>query len=78
MAHPPGGGRCYSLAMKIRKHGYKARAATIARWLTTTHCETVENAANGGNRLKTLVTFESESRSYLWTTDRGRSRLIKH
>ena len=33
----------------------------------------------GENRLKTTLTFEPGSRAYLWTTDRGRSRVvIKH
>ena len=35
-------------------------------------------SAAGGERLKTSLVFESSSQVYLWTTDRGRSRLIKH
>jgi hypothetical protein len=30
------------------------------------------------SRLTTQLTFESASQSYLWLTDRGRSKLIKH
>ena len=45
-----------------RKHGAKARAA----------------AGGPAKRLTTQVTFQSSSQCYLWTTDRGRSRLIKH
>jgi hypothetical protein len=29
-------------------------------------------------RLKTSLTFESAHQAYCWSTDRGRSRLIKH
>lgn len=61
--------------MKDRKHGYKARAATIARWLTNESTETVETTASC-TRLKTQLTFTGGS--CVWTTDRGRSRLIKH
>lgn len=46
-----------------RKHGAKARQP---------------RAALPGSRLTTQVTFESSCQSYLWLTDRGRSRLIKH
>lgn len=49
-----------------RKHGARARA---------------EAAAASGTpmkRLTTQVTFQSSAQCYLWTTDRGRSRLIKH
>lgn len=46
-----------------RKHGARARQL---------------QAALPGSRLTTQVTFESSCQSYLWVTDRGRSRLIKH
>ena len=29
-------------------------------------------------RLKTSLTFTNEHQAYLWSTDRGRSRMIKH
>ena len=35
-------------------------------------------AATGKPRLKTSVTFQTSTQNYCWTTDRGRSRLIKH
>lgn len=53
--------------MKKRKHGFQAQTV-----------QNIVEAAINSSRLTTLVTFESDSRSYLWTTDRGRSRLIKH
>lgn len=58
----------------LRKHGHKARLARRVQ------CEPLcLGVAAGGDRLKTLVTFESGSRSYLWITDRGRSRpVFKH
>lgn len=48
--------------------------------------ETARAARKHGNkarlvsstRLKTKLTFESANQTYLWLTDRGRSRLIKH
>jgi hypothetical protein len=48
-----------------RKHGYRAREM---------------ECRPGGpiSRLKTVLTFESERNSYLWITDRGRNKLIKH
>lgn len=61
-----------------RKHGYQARAAVIERWLIQDTSDSIAETCAPTARLKTLVTFESESRTYLWTTDRGRSRLIKH
>lgn len=62
-----------------RKHGYKARQAVIERWLCL-QAPGAETAAApaAGCRLKTQLTFERGSQSYYWTTDRGRSRLIKH
>ncbi len=67
---------CYYWNMKInehrlwRKHGRRAR-------LTMTE-ETDTRDAMQGERLKTSLTFKTEHQAYLWTTDRGRSRLIKH
>jgi hypothetical protein len=62
----------------MRKHGYKARAQEISRRLRLSYetnvCETPQNRV----RLTTQVTFEKSRQSYLWVTDRGRSRLIKH
>ena len=60
-----------------RKHGYKARAALIARRLEL-FCERHLEPAPVGDRLKTVLTFETKAQAYLWTTDRGRSKLIKH
>lgn len=45
-----------------RKHGLKARL----------------QALGPSPRLTTQVKFENSCQSYLWFTDRGRSRLIKH
>lgn len=61
-----------------RKHGYAARAREIGRMLTLGTPGHVHEAIQSKPRLRTLVTFENRSQSYLWTTDRGRSRLIKH
>ena len=61
-----------------RKHGYAARAREIGRLLTLETPGHVHEAVQSKPRLRTLVTFENRSQSYLWTTDRGRSRLIKH
>ncbi|MDE2424580.1 MAG: hypothetical protein KGO96_01545 [Elusimicrobia bacterium] len=52
-----------------RKHNCKARLQILPR-------EVFETSARP--RLKTSLTFESDCQSYLWVTDRGRSRLIKH
>ena len=54
-----------------RKHGMKAReaAAEASRFRVN---------ADSDGRLKTTLTFETNSQAYLWITDRGRSRLIKH
>jgi hypothetical protein len=54
----------------VRKHG-----ASTRRLLGL---DDVREAAQAKPRLKTHVTFETSLQSYLWTTDRGRSRLIKH
>lgn len=61
-----------------RKHGYAARAREISRLLTLDTPGHVHEAVQSKPRLRTLVTFENSSQSYLWITDRGRSRLIKH
>ncbi len=53
----------------IRKHGAASRRLHAP--------DDVREAAQAGPRLKTFVT-QTSSQSYLWTTDRGRSRLIKH
>jgi len=53
-----------------RKHGRQARP-TMTRETDTRGSAPVE-------RLKTSLTFKIEHQAYLWTTDRGRSRLIKH
>lgn len=58
----------------LRKHGHQARLARQVQ--VEPLCLGV---AAGTERLKTLVTFESGSRSYLWITDRKRSRpVVKH
>ena len=51
----------------MRKHGLAARSR-----------HDVHEAGQSRARLTTQVTFESSRQSYLWFTDRGRSRLIKH
>ena len=61
-----------------RKHGYKARAAQIGRWLCIQTEKDSSDAPSLGHRLKRELTFRSSSQSYVWVTDRGRSRLIKH
>lgn len=61
-----------------RKHGYAARAKAIGRMLTLETPGHVHEAVQAKPRLRTSVTFESQHQSYLWVTDRGRSRLIKH
>jgi len=60
----------------LRKHGYKARAAAIEKMVVSEQGSFQQTHA--GSRLKTLLTFQSQTQVYLWTTDRGRSRLIKH
>ena len=40
--------------------------------------ETDTRVAAPMERLKTILTYESERQAYFWCTDRGRSRLIKH
>lgn len=54
-----------------RRHGRRG-ARMIAK------SDTRESSAPQANRLKTSLTFRSEHQAYLWVTDRGRSRLIKH
>lgn len=61
-----------------RKHGYAARAREIGKLLTLEAPARVHEAIQAKPRLRTLVTFEQTCQSYLWITDRGRSRLIKH
>ncbi|MBI4375542.1 MAG: hypothetical protein HY549_03740 [Elusimicrobia bacterium] len=59
----------------FRKHGYKARLARLQVNLD----QDLRPSPLGNQRLKTALTFQSHSQTYLWTTDRGRSRLvIKH
>lgn len=58
-----------------RKHGFKARAE--ARLLVQQDADTRE-AGLSSDRLTTQLTFASDCQAYLWITDRGRSRLIKH
>ena len=53
-----------SLTRTGRKHGTKARA------------DQPRDSTTG--RLKTRLTFETSNQAYLWVTDRGRSRLLKH
>ena len=50
----------------LRRHGYAAKAAALVEACPSTP------------RLKTSVTFQANTQNYCWTTDRGRSRLIKH
>jgi hypothetical protein len=54
-----------------RKHGRIPKL----RILTETHGQTAPAAPT---RLKTSLTFETAHQTYCWSTDRGRSRLIKH
>jgi hypothetical protein len=61
-----------------RKHGYQARAQIIARRLCLTTETEVRETPALKQRLKTSLSYEQSCQSYLWTTDRGRSRLIKH
>ena len=63
----------------VRKHGYAARAELIERRLRLQYeISPMHETCQARPRLTTQVTFESQRQSYLWTTDRGRSRLIKH
>ncbi|MBI5630895.1 MAG: hypothetical protein HY921_08430 [Elusimicrobia bacterium] len=55
----------------MRKHGSKARLAM--REERDIHCSSWP-----ADRVKRKLTYESQTESYLWITDRGRSRLIKH
>lgn len=61
-----------------RKHGYRARAALIERRLCLQYQTETHQPCQTAARLKTVVRFESDNNSYLWTTDRGRTKLIKH
>lgn len=65
-----------------RKHGLKARAARDPRAKLEDRLhvryESDFGQAIPGPRLKTVLSFEAGCQAYLWTTDRGRSRLIKH
>ena len=60
------------ISTPTRKHGRNAQRVHMQTDVDT------RQAGACGARLKTLVTFESNSQAYLWITDRGRSRLIKH
>lgn len=65
-------------AVTVRKHGYKARRMEL---LARPHLDSesgVSPRSFSGERLKTRLAFETNSQAYLWITDRGRSRLIKH
>lgn len=62
----------------LRKHGYKAREASLEKLVLSPEQGGGYQQTQAGARLKTLLTFQSQSQVYLWTTDRGRSRLIKH
>lgn len=55
----------------LRKHGHQSRLR-INNEIDT------GNAAAKPSRLKTSLTFEIAHQTYCWSTDRGRSRLIKH
>lgn len=57
-----------------RKHGLKARRAAIAA-LPVILRESDLRAAPSGERLKTRLAFETQSRVYLWITERSRSRV---
>lgn len=61
-----------AITRQVRKHGYNARRVHLQLETDT------RQAGTPGERLKTMLTFETDSQAYLWTTDRGRSRLIKH
>lgn len=59
-----------------RKHGLKARAALTG--LRRVESGDVREASVPGARRTTRLSFEFNSQAYLWITDRGRSRPIKH
>ena len=65
------------IEIPLRKHGYKARAAMIDRLIVSQEIDAMARPS-AGQRLRTMLTFQSETQAYFWTTDRGRSRLIKH
>ena len=65
--------------LTVRRHGYNARAERIERILCLTpEKEVAQPERKTAARLTTSVIFQPQSQSYLWSTDRGRSRLIKH
>lgn len=55
----------------LRKHGHQARLRIVNETDT-------RSAATTPSRLKTSLTFETAHQTYCWSTDRGRSRVIKH
>lgn len=59
----------------VRKHG---RARRQDRRPMIAKTDTRESTAPQANRLKTSLVFHGEHQAYCWTTDRGRSRMIKH
>jgi len=61
-----------------RKHGRKALIDLTRKHVRLHNDSDIRQAGLSMVRLKTLLTFETSSQSYLWITDRGRSRLIKH
>ena len=68
-------------AQESRKHGYKARAAVIDRWLRLDPSEStadVHQAVAPKDRITTQLACSKTRETYFWITDRGRSRLIKH
>ena len=59
---------------KLRKHGLAASLDAKVHL----HREIDIHSTPSRERLKTLLSFVSDHQAYVWTTDRGRSRLIKH
>ena len=49
-----------------------------SRTMTETSKQPGRETASHAGRLKTKLTFETNNQAYLWITDKGRSRLIKH
>lgn len=65
-------------SMSARKHGTRARlAAQKNEWRIHSSCDTRESGLSG-ERLRTKLTFETNTQAYLWITDRGRAKLVKH
>ena len=62
------------IPMIPRKHGREARLAAVR---ARTTCESREGTPAAA-RLNTHLTYEANCEAYLWITDRGRSRLLKH